>query len=115
MADQVAIIHEGRIIARGTPEQIIETHGGPERLSVEAPPSMAEFLRRTLALSVSSSNGRVEVEMKEKGDALRVLTAIEASGIPWQGFATKTDTLEDVFVRLVGRMDEGEIKSGAPA
>ncbi|MCI4319635.1 MAG: ABC transporter ATP-binding protein [Thermoplasmata archaeon] len=115
LADQVAIINKGQIIARGTPEQIIEAHGGPERLSVEAPPSMAEFLRRTLPLSVGASNGRVEVEMKEKGDALRVLTAIDASGIPWKGFATKTDTLEDVFVRLVGRMDEGEIKSGEVA
>jgi ABC-2 type transport system ATP-binding protein len=115
LADQVAIIHQGAIIARGTPAQIIEAHGGPERLSVEAPPSMAEYLKRTLPLTVRADDGRVEVEMRDKGDALRVLTAIDASGIPWKRFSTESDTLEDVFVRLVGQMDEGEIKGGAPA
>ncbi|MCI4349981.1 MAG: ABC transporter ATP-binding protein [Thermoplasmata archaeon] len=115
LADQVAIINHGSIIARGTPEQIIEAHGGAERLSVEAPPSMAEYLKRSLPYPVQAADGRVNIEMREKGDALRILTAIEASGIPWKGFSTKTDTLEDVFVRLVGRMDEGEIKGTALA
>jgi hypothetical protein len=47
---------------------------------------------------------------------LTVLTAVDRSGIPWTGFGTRRDTLEDVFVRLVGRMDEGVLKpDGATA
>ena len=111
LADQVAIIHHGRIIAEGTPEAIIAKHGRPERLTVQSQPSLAVYLRDHLGVAATARDGRVEVPMHERGDALRVLTALEASGIPWRGFATEKDTLEDVFVSLVGRMDEGEIKA----
>ena len=110
LADQVAIIHHGRIIAAGTPGAIIEKFGRPERLTVRSTPSLATFLRQRLGVEATATDGRIEVPMRARGDALHVLSAIEESGIPWQGFATEKDTLEDVFVSLVGRMDEGEIK-----
>ncbi len=112
LADQVAIIDHGRIIAGGTPAEIIDEHGRPERLKVLAPASLAIYLHDRLGVAAKSSDGRVEIPIEKKGDVLRVLTAIEASGIPWEGFATETDTLEDVFVAMVGRMDEGEVKRG---
>jgi ABC-2 type transport system ATP-binding protein len=115
LADQVAIIHHGRIIASGTPEEIIATHGKPERLRFLAGPALAEYLRPKLGLPVSVADGRVDVELRQKGDALRVLSAVDASGIPWQSFSTAQDTLEDVFVRLVGQMDDGALKSEVPA
>jgi ABC-2 type transport system ATP-binding protein len=113
LADQVAIIHHGRIIAEGTPTQIIEQHGRPERLRIEGPPSLATYLKQHVALPLESIDGRVEVGLTGKRDALKVLTALEQSGIPWTGFATVKDTLEDVFVHLVGQMDEGVIKQEA--
>jgi ABC-2 type transport system ATP-binding protein len=113
LSDQVAIIHHGKIIAEGTPTQIIEAHGRPERLRIDGPPSLATYLRQHLALPVASIDGRVEVNLTGKSDALTVLTAVEASGLPWSGFATEKDTLEDVFVHMVGQMDEGEIKQEA--
>ena len=111
LADQVAIIHHGQIIAAGTPSEIIAHHGRPERLRFEAPPALAEYLRPRLGLPVTVADGHVEVELAQKTDALRVLSAVEASGVPWQNFSTAQDTLEDVFVRLVGQMDEGTLKS----
>jgi ABC-2 type transport system ATP-binding protein len=111
LADQVAIIHHGRIIAAGTPAEIIDAHGRPERLRFQATPALADYLRPKLGLPVTAADGRVEVELRSKGDALRVLSAVEASGLPWQSFSTAQDTLEDVFVRLVGQMDEGTLKA----
>jgi ABC-2 type transport system ATP-binding protein len=115
LADQVGIIHQGRIIAEGTPAEIIRSHGRPERLTVEGPPSLGEFLKRKIDRPVTVSDGHIEVAMRDKSDALTVLKAVEESGIPWKGFATVTDTLEDVFVSLVGRMDEGVVASEGPA
>ena len=115
LADQVAIIHHGRIIASGTPNEIISAHGKPERLRFQAPPALAEYLRSKVGLPTTSSDGRVEVELHDKGDALRVLSAVETSGLPWQNFSTTQDTLEDVFVRLVGQMDDGALKSEVAA
>ncbi|MCI4354573.1 MAG: ABC transporter ATP-binding protein, partial [Thermoplasmata archaeon] len=94
LADQVAIIDHGRLIAGGTPEEIIDRHGRPERLKVEAAASLAPYLRDKLGVPAVAHDGRVEVPLQHPGDALRVLTAIEASGIPWEGFATESDTLE---------------------
>jgi ABC-2 type transport system ATP-binding protein len=111
LADRVAIIHHGRIIAAGTPSEIIEAHGRPERLRFQAEPALGSYLEKSLGVPVSSEDGRVEVALRDKGDALRVLSAVQASGLPWEDFSTVRDTLEDVFVRLVGQMDDGTLKS----
>jgi ABC-2 type transport system ATP-binding protein len=111
LADQVAIIHHGRIIASGAPSAIIAQYGRPERLSFRAGPALAEYLRGKVGLPVSTADGHVEVELRDKKDAVKVVQAVEASGLPWDSFSTARDTLEDVFVRLVGQMDDGTLKS----
>jgi ABC-2 type transport system ATP-binding protein len=115
LADRVAIIHHGRLIATGSPEEIIRAHGRPPRLRVDAPPELAGYLSRELGLAAQAEDGHVEVELADKHDALRVLAAVDRSGLPWDRVATEEETLEDVFVRLVGRMDDGALKAeGAP-
>jgi len=113
LADHVAIINHGKIIAAGSPAEIIQTYGKPARMTVEGSPALAAYLRANLGASAVAEDGKVSVTLTNKGDALKILTAIEASGLPWSSFATAQDTLEDVFVRLVGQMDEGALKSGA--
>lgn len=114
LADQVAIIHHGKIIASGTPADIIRAHGRPERMQVEGSPELAAYLQRNLAVPAVAHDGLVEVELNDKRDALKILSAIDQSGLPWQAFETRQETLEDVFVRLVGTMDEGALKSEVP-
>jgi ABC-2 type transport system ATP-binding protein len=115
LADRVAIINHGRIIAAGTPADIIGQFGGPERLSVIAAPELAQYLSGKIGLPVRAEDGRVEVELRTKEDALRALQAIEASGVPWDALETRRDNLEDVFVRLVGQMDEGALRTEGAA
>ena len=115
LADHVAIIHHGKIIAAGSPSEIIQAHGQPSRMTVEGSPALAAYLQMNLGAAAVVEDGKVSVTLREKGDALKILTAIETSGLPWTTFTTTHDTLEDVFVRLVGQMDEGALKSeGAP-
>jgi len=115
LADHVAIINQGKIIASGAPQEIIQKYGRPARMRVSGPPELADYLTRKLGVAVSSDAGRLEIDLHRKEDALRVLFALDASGLPWDSFATEQDTLEDVFVRLVGRMDNGALKSeGGP-
>ncbi len=113
LADRVAISHHGRLIALGTPQEIIRAHGRPTRLRVSADPKLADVLRAEKFDDVRASQGRVEVGLSDPHDALRALEAIERSGIPWDSLATEADTLEDIFVRLVGRMDEGALSGEA--
>jgi ABC-2 type transport system ATP-binding protein len=114
LADHVAIIHHGKIIASGTPADIIRSHGRPARLTVQGSPALAEYLTSHLGVPAMAEDGRVSVELGDKKYALKVLSAIEASGLPWDSFETAQDTLEDVFVRMVGQMDEGALKQETP-
>ena len=115
LSDHVAIINRGRIIAEGTPKEIIRAHGGPDRLRFEAPAQLATALGTRIDLPIRAESGYVDVELHGPQDALRILTAANTSGVPWGRFTVQQDTLEDVFVRLVGRMDDGVLKSEAPA
>jgi ABC-2 type transport system ATP-binding protein len=113
LADQVAIINHGKIIAAGAPTEIIQKYGGADRVRVIAAPALADYLRSHLSLPVHVDGPSVEVEIAQQADLQKVLSAIESSRLPWRSFTTQQDTLEDVFIHLVGRMDEyeGTLKS----
>lgn len=115
LADRVAIIHQGRIIASGTPASIIHEHGRPERLVIEGPPELAERFRRELGFDVTRREGRIEIPYRNQQELFRALHALEASAVSVSGMATRSDTLEDVFVSLVGQMDDGVLKSTGSA
>ncbi len=112
LADRVAIIHHGRIVADGSPSDIIQRLGGPARLRIDAGEDVASFLRARFPNEIHWQAGRVEIVLQTREDAIAILDALRASGLAWVSFSTERDTLEDVFVRLVGQMDDGVLKSG---
>ena len=109
LADRISIIDRGRLVATGAPDEIIARFGHRDRLRIVGDAGLAEPIAR-LGFSVEPDNGGIQVELKSKADALAILETLEESGVPWTSFSTKRDTLEDVFVRLVGRLDEGELR-----
>ncbi len=108
LADRIAIINKGRIIATGSPDEIIARYGRPERLRIVGEPALADRLT-ALGLRVDHDEAGVEVELGSKADALRILEAVTSSGLRWTGFSTQTDTLEDVFIKMVGRLEDGSL------
>ncbi len=114
LADQVAILQHGKIIAQGTARELIDRYGRPELLCIYAPESVATLLRQRWKGRVEYAQGVVTVEIPSPAAILEVLDLVKASGLPWTDVETRHDTLEEVFVRLVGRMDEGRLAE-APA
>jgi ABC-2 type transport system ATP-binding protein len=113
LCDRVAIINHGRIVAMGTAEDIIETHGSGERLEIHGTEELAAYVRANTNLEVEyRGKGLVSIRLGQKHDALAALTAAEQSGQDWRDIHTRRDSLDDVFVKLVsGRIDEkGEIR-----
>jgi ABC-2 type transport system ATP-binding protein len=106
LADRVAIMNHGKIITAGTPEEIIQEHGSGEKLTVKADGALARHLRENTKLEVEYSAGTVAVRLRQKNDPLIALASIEESGIAWHDLATQRDSLEDIFVRMVGEMKE---------
>lgn len=112
LADKVAIMHHGKIIASGTPEEIIAKYGSGEKLCVRADEKLAKYLLDNTKLKTGyDKNGTVSVSLGQKRDALIALAAMEESGIHWDMLTTKRDSLEDIFVRMVG--ERGDETTGA--
>ncbi|MBI3859029.1 MAG: ABC transporter ATP-binding protein [Thaumarchaeota archaeon] len=103
LADRVAIMDHGKIITSGTPGEIIARHGSGDRLTIRADEKLGAYLREKAGLAAEfDGHGRVSVRLKTKNDALSALKAIEESGLDWSDLSTRRDSLEDIFIRMVG-------------
>ena len=108
LADKVAIMNKGKVITSGTPMEIIARHGTGERIRVRSDQKMLEYLQKSLpAMQVSydREGGFINMRVQRKEDSLIALQAIEGSGYDWDDLIIKRDSLEDVFVKLVGGND----------
>src|SRR5271169_4182140 len=105
LADKVAIMNKGKIITSGTPTEIIDRHGSGEKVNVKGDQKLADYLRKAVpALHVDyhSESGDINVLIKRKEDSLVVLEAIQKSGLPWNDLGIQRESLEDVFVKMIG-------------
>ncbi|MBV9603539.1 MAG: ABC transporter ATP-binding protein [Solirubrobacterales bacterium] len=93
LADRVAIVASGRVVAEGTPDELIRAHAGREVLDVHG--SVAEL--RSLADRARADG----LATRQSGPALTYLHADEADGRLPAGRRRRA-TLEDVFVNLTG-------------
>ena len=114
LSDRVAIMNQGRIVAMGTPDEIIKEHGSGDRLEIHGSEDLADYVKANTRLNVNyDSKGLISIAINEKHDAFEALEAVEKSGLNWGELHSRRDSLDDVFVKLVrGKMDvHGEIKT----
>ena len=73
---------------------------------------MEKYLKNKTALNVNYNAGLISISLDQKHDAYIALATIEESGLPWRHFQIRRDSLEDVFVKLVGGFlgEHGELK-----
>lgn len=115
LSNRVAIMNHGKIITTGAPAEIIEKHGSGEKLEVRGSEKLADYVRQKTGYEVTSDDGIVSVRLREPHDAVTALASIDQSGLPWTELRTRHDSLEDIFVRMVGGSIEegGDIKRGS--
>jgi ABC-2 type transport system ATP-binding protein len=114
LSDRVAIMNQGRIVAMGSPDEIIKQHGSGERLEIHGSEELADYVKANTHLKVDyESKGLISIAINEKHDAFEALETVEKSGLDWGELHTRRDSLDDVFVKLVrGKMDiHGEIRA----
>ena len=117
LCDRVAIMDHGRVIALGTPQQLIATVGGEDIVefavshgdagSHEQVRGSVDPARLTAIPGVQSH--RVDAALHQLSvselhtTVPRIFAALAAEGLHMSEFRTHSATLEDVFVRLTGR------------
>ena len=97
LADRVAVMAKGQIVAYGRPSDLVREHAGRETLEVYGPPAR---LREVEARA--SERG---LSTRRSGTAVAILRAEDVNGFDVQG-ERRAASLEDVFVVLTGA--EGE-------
>jgi ABC-2 type transport system ATP-binding protein len=103
LADRVGIISKGRIVAMGSPDELIRGHGAATRLIIKSPsPNAKDVLCGADGCSVKESNGDIEVTLGSKGALPGLITRMDRAGVTYGELTLKRATLEDVFLNLTG-------------
>jgi len=110
LADRVAIMNHGKIVAIGTTDEIEARYGSGSKMVVKAKDDLLKFLKENTKLKAEGGNGTVSISLRDRDDAMVALGAIEESGVEWGDLVVRKDRLEDVFLRLVG--EEGKPEKG---
>jgi len=107
LCDRVAIMDHGKVIALGTPADLIESLGADQIVEFSVTKELAEdALKRLPAVThLHKRDGDYSLTVSEIGVALPALLAeIEQQQSEIVTLTTHQATLEDVFVSLTGRM-----------
>jgi lipooligosaccharide transport system ATP-binding protein len=99
LADEVAVMANGRIVTRGRPAELIREHAGRETAEVYAPPERLAEVRRA-----AEAQG---LRVRPAGPAIAIVGAERASdgAVPPEAIR-RAASLEDVFVLLTGEEAE---------
>jgi ABC-2 type transport system ATP-binding protein len=107
LCDRVAIVDRGKVIALGTPRELIARVGGEEVVEFEAGADVADeptlrALPGVRAVRRAGAGWALTVERPHLA-VPALLALLDARGAPLEALSTHRATLEDVFVTLTGR------------
>jgi lipooligosaccharide transport system ATP-binding protein len=99
LADEVAVMHQGKIISRGHPVELITEHAGRQTAEVYGPPDRLAEVR-----AEAESSG---LPVRPAGPAIAIVGSERGNGelIP-EDAVLRAASLEDVFVLLTGEEAE---------
>jgi ABC-2 type transport system ATP-binding protein len=111
LADEIAVVDHGRIIARGTADEL-KTRVGGERIEVVV--REREDLERAVAMLVPNGGSSVDdhtrrVTIPARGGAQELVDVVRRlgeAGIAVDDVGLRRPTLDDVFLTLTGRVAE---------
>ena len=104
MCDRLVIMEGGRIIAGGTPGDLVEEHVSPQVLEFRAGSDVLDTLLplvEPVAEAVERTGGEVLLVYAEDADA--VVARVHESDVDVENTVYRQAGLEDVFLRLTGR------------
>lgn len=110
LADTVSIIDHGQIITSGTPNELIDAHGGKKTLVIrEAGEDGLKFLPPGISRPQLKNEDDIYIPLNN-GELTTILIAIGQTPLANKEIEVRRPTLDDVFLNLTGRRvsEEGE-------
>ncbi len=109
LADRVAVIDQGKVIALGTPHDLILQVGGEHVIdfTVDTADTVPDDVLKELPTVKTvrrAGDGALSLSVAEPAQVLpALLILLQTLSVKLLGLTTRTATLEDVFVTLTGR------------
>ncbi|WP_241981525.1 ABC transporter ATP-binding protein [Halorubrum sp. GN11_10-6_MGM] len=112
LADRVALLRGGKVVAAGAPDRLVAEHGGDPRLDAATAEPAAEGVVESVAVGVRDRLGDdPTVEATEDGLRVRgvrpeaigaAVDALDEAGVAFDSLSWSEPSLEDVYLRLTG-------------
>ena len=103
LADTVAIISKGKIIAMGSPGELIENNANYLVLTLQFVDDKAfEIVRKMGFEPVHASHNNIKVRVEHADDVQKMLNAIKDAGTSLHSLDVRKPNLEVVFLKLTG-------------
>jgi lipooligosaccharide transport system ATP-binding protein len=104
LCDRLVIMHQGKILVEGRPQDLIREHVAPFVVELTAPSAAAlEGLAHTVASYASSHEIAGDRLILNTDDGEALLKTVNDAGIDYEAATFRHATLEDVFLKLTGR------------
>lgn len=104
LADHIAIIHKGNIIAEGTLEDLISRYGSGNILNIKdcKKSNAVQILKNKGFEAFYDGNGDISIKIDHKERVLEILSVLKNNYIDYSGIDIRRSNLEEVFLRLTG-------------
>jgi ABC-2 type transport system ATP-binding protein len=103
LADTVAIISKGKVIAMGAPGELIENNANYLVLTLQSVDEKTfEIVRKMGFEPVLGNHKNVKVRVGHTYDVQEILNAIKDAGALYLGLDVRKPNLEEVFLKLTG-------------
>ena len=115
LADKVAIISEGRIIAIGSPDELIENNANELSLTLRSVDANVFTIVREMGFEpVRHNPDHIKVRVKLADDVRKILDAVKDAGASLLSLDVRKPNLEEVFLKLTGKVLYEGPAEGAP-
>jgi ABC-2 type transport system ATP-binding protein len=110
LSDDVLVIHQGKEIAKGSPKDLIEQHGGGRSILLGGYGETSTERLEAMGLDVEWIDEDVRINLEEGVSVRNIIDRLSSSDIQFKDISTIEPTLEDAFINLVGgKMVGGEL------
>lgn len=103
LADRVAIISKGKIIAMDSPAKLIENNTHYQVLTLQSvDENVFEIIRKMGFEPVLNRGNEIKTRVEHTDDVQKILSAITDAGAFYRGLDVRKPNLEEVFLKLTG-------------
>ena len=103
LADTVAIISKGKIIAMGSPEELIESNANYLVLTLKSVNEKAFEIIQTMGFEPVHDNAKdIKVRVEHTDDVQKILNTIKDAEASFLSLDIRKPNLEEVFLKLTG-------------